>query len=155
MSDQDANESNILLRVSDITGWKAEWESMDDAIQEAEARVKQLRRRRSELSTLLTGAVAFAPDLKNWLEEQEQKRLEREARDAPEDLALTDAILKILKKQGKATRDVIRGHLPGAGYAIQKIQANPNYLYTAIARLIARDKIEETAPGTGVFKLKG
>jgi len=50
-------------------------------------------------------------------------------------------------------RDGIKANLPGiGGYPLARLNANPNYLYTAINRLVKRDEIEESP--SGHFRMK-
>jgi hypothetical protein len=56
---------------------------------------------------------------------------------------------------GAASREKIKTNLAAHGYPLEKIQANPNYLYTALARLAKGGKIVEVTPGHYKVKLRG
>jgi hypothetical protein len=49
-------------------------------------------------------------------------------------------------------REIIKQILPRTGYVTQKLNANPNYFYTALKRLVDRQQIIESPPGH--FRLK-
>lgn len=110
------------------------------------AQAQNLSAKIDEIDGRLRSAVAFVPALKEWLD----------AVDFEDDVALTDAIVAVLKRKptGRMVpRDEIRRQLPTVGYSSAKLAANPNYFYIALKRLVERGLIVEGAP-TGRFALK-
>jgi hypothetical protein len=148
--------SDVLLSKEDIEGWKREWEGIDDNIANAEARVQELRTRKIKLAQLLRGAMVFAPGLENWIHLQEASRPLGGPQDTSDDVALTDAILSVLRHRFplSVSREEIRLELPAHGYPTEKIQNNPNYLYTALGRLVRSGKIVEAVPA-GHYVVRG
>jgi hypothetical protein len=158
MSDQE-NEasamsetgSDVLLSRGLVEQWKHELIDMDARILDAQKQVVALQNRKKDLSRKLQSAVAFIPELEGWLKGQASLLAEQEAEAAADDVALTDAIVRYLTKRGPArppaSRDRIRNNLPAVGYSNEKITANPNYLYTALKRLVDRKIIKEEPQG--------
>jgi len=143
-------EKQVLLSSADLEQWRAEWEKIDDDIAEAEKRVHDVHRRKQELSHLLQGAAVFSSELATWWKAQQELQIQRQEQASGDDVALTDAIVRFLKlrtPQRPASRERIRNHLPSVGYPNAKIMANPNYLYTALKRLIDRKIIKEGPAG--------
>jgi hypothetical protein len=91
------------------------------------------------LNNQLRAAIPFSPKVAEWLEEQEDN--------SPDSAALTDAILKTLLRVTNPTvalqRTTLQSTVTLHGYPVHKLQANPNYLYIALKRLMGRGLIVE------------
>jgi hypothetical protein len=150
--DENSSSPKVLLSSTDVANWQREWLTIDDRVQAAEQQIVALRAQKAEVTKKLEGAALFVPKVADWLKQQaEYLRLKEEAK-APDDVALTDAIVRILRTRVSParpvmSRDRIRTYLPAAGYPTAKIQANPNYLYIALKRLVDRNVIIESPPG--------
>ena len=141
--------NQVFLSTAHIAEWKAERERIAQEIRDEEAKIGPLRERLAAVDEKLRAAVLFVPELEDWLDREEEKQMGSEA------VTLTDAIKVFLSRFGPTqpvARDMIRANLPSVGYDAAKLNANPNYLYTALKRLAARSEIVEGPPGA--FKLK-
>jgi hypothetical protein len=147
----DPNETEVYLSAAHIREWKADYEA---ALTERSVLAGQLIKlqqnqqavveRIQSLANKLRAAIPFAPELSEWLEEQDFNR-------SAENLALPDAILKVMVRIFPANAHVpghqIHQHLPQVGYPPQKLQATPNYLGIALKRLVARGLLQEAQKG--------
>jgi len=152
VSDENSSEFKVLLSSADVANWQREWLTIDDRIRLAEKQITELRAAKSELLKKLEGAALFVPEVATWLKEQTEHLRLKEEKEAPDDVALTDAIVRVLRTRTNPARptmarDRIRAYLPAAGYPTAKIQANPNYLYVALKRLADRGIILESPAG--------
>jgi hypothetical protein len=110
------------------------------------AQADELRKKISDLlpiiqnlDTKIRAAVPFSAKVADWIEDQEAN--------SPDNIALTDAILKSLLTVMNPTTSLQRATLISTvtqlGYPEHKLQANPNYIYIALKRLIDRKLIME------------
>ena len=178
--------STVYLSEPMICGWQDEYVSLAAARTELTAQVSEMNKKVGEIDTKLTeliqkirAAVPFNPTLGEWVQEQEFEA-------QPDNVALTDAILKAFLRfpQAAVVHAAARHHrlppglrqqivnqpppapptinrqqivqiLPSVGYPAQKLNANPNYLYIALKRLLKRELIEEPSPGQFRITPKG
>lgn len=140
MADENTRNFTVILKSTDIEQWKSEYGSIDGEVKAAEEKARALVARKSEVIKLLEAAATFDPSVNAWLKEQRE-------REAPEDDTVTSAILTYLRTRGTvgATREKIKVRLSPPAQAT--IASNPNYLYTALKRLEARQQIVEFTPG--------
>jgi hypothetical protein len=137
-------ENKVFLSSEHIKVWQDERMTLAAELVSIDERTRLLRARIEEIDKMLQSAAIFVPALKEWLESI-----------SPEDAALTEAILKTLRARAVGTtlsRDGIKARLPQHGYPASKLEANPNYLYTAMKRLIDRGLIVERTPGGYMIK---
>ena len=139
-------EDEVYLSERLIRQWMEKYVSLNGErirliakVDEFEKKISELLPVIQELSNKLRAAVPFSPKLTEWLEEQDDN--------SPENIALTDAILKSLFRVTNATVSLQRATLQNTvtqlGYPAHKLQANPNYLYIALKRLMDRKLIME------------
>lgn len=150
MEPKNPNQPKVLLSTDDVARWQHEWLTIDDRIRDAELHISELRKLKTELLRRLEGVSLFVPEVSSWLKEQQELLRQKEEREAPDDVALTEAIVRVLTARGPArpvTRERLRAYLPNFGYSTTKIQANPNYLYIALKRLVDRGIIVEGPTG--------
>lgn len=146
MNEPSGGEIKVILSSGHIKEWQDEWLNMDARIKEAEAKVTELHARKKEIYEKLRAAMLFAPEIGEWIRQQEEVN-------ASEDTALTDAILKLLTARGAArplNRELVRRKLPAYGYPEDKLIKNPNYLYVALSRLKERGRVKEV---NGAFSI--
>lgn len=138
-------ENHAILTTEDIRQWQDRFSEISEEIGEARRKIADLEGERSAFEVKFKAASLFAPDITQWLSEQVPPA---------EEIALTEAIIKALQTNGPKSiaRDRLKSLLPAAGYAETKLNANPNYLYVAIKRLLTREKIVEVEEGT--YKIK-
>ncbi len=149
MADQE--ESEVYLSGTHIRQWKADYEALLAERATLAGQMAELQQKQNAVNTNIQNlanklrlAIPFAPGLSEWLEDQDFNL-------SPETTALTDAILKALMQipPGHQIQPVqIQGLVPRFGYPQQKLQANPNYLYIALRRLVVRGFVEEPMKGT-------
>jgi hypothetical protein len=128
--------------------WKEERMQLAEQIREEDEKVSALRVELAKVDDRLRAAMLFVPELQDWFDQEDEKQMGQEV------VPLTDAIIRFLTaNKGRVfPRDTIKANLQNFGYAVTKLNANPNYLYTALKRLIKRDEIVEAPPGH--FRLK-
>ena len=139
-------EDAVYLSEKLIRQWMDEYVSLKGERIRLIAQVDEFQKKIDELLPLiqnldqkLRAAVPFSPKLAEWLEEQEDN--------SPDNIALTDAILKSLYRVTNPTvalqRATLQNTVTQLGYPAHKLQANPNYLYIALKRLMDRKLIME------------
>lgn len=148
------DENEILLSAKQVRDWKAEYEALITQQSALVTHIHDLQRQHAELvnkaqvvMNKIHGALPFLPELGEWIQEQQFNS-------SGDNATLTKAILKTLTLVpiGHAmNRQQIPQHVARFGYPPQKLQANPNYLYIALKRLVDRKYLEEV-PG-GSFRL--
>lgn len=153
MTDQP-NDDEVYLSAQLIRQWQAEYSqllteraSLTDQQAEIQKRMNEVASKIQSLGNKLRAAAPFSPKILEWMQEQEFE---------PENVALTDAILKALLRthpNQRINRNMLQQLVPQAGYPANKLQANPNYLYIALKRLADRNLIIEDPPGH--FQLTG
>jgi hypothetical protein len=146
-------ENEIYLSAQLVREWQDEYVALTshrtDLTREQEALIKQINEANARLGVLLhkiKAAAPFSPKILEWLQEQEFVA-------QPDNVALTDAILKVFLRFATGIpipRQNFVNVLPSVGYPAQKLNANPNYLYIALKRLRERELIEEVG-GAGHF----
>jgi hypothetical protein len=152
MSDQPKliPATTAFLTAEHVENWKAERASFVDQQNKLKEQLAVIQQKIAQCATeiaqreqMLRQAIPFVPDLADWFESMD-----------PEAIALTDAIKRALHMhRGQAlNREIIKQLLPRVGYAVAKLNANPNYFYTALKRLVIRNEIMEAPPGH--FRLK-
>jgi hypothetical protein len=151
-------EDTVYLSEQLIRRWQDEYVGLASERADVTTQVDQLNKRVTEINGKLTAlqnklksAVPFNPKLIEWLQEQEFMA-------QPENVALTDAILKVFLRfpaPQQIPRQNFNNILPAVGYSPQRLQANPTYLYIALKRLIVRELIEEPTPGQFRITNKG
>ena len=136
----------VYLSEKLIRQWMDEYVSLKGERIRLIAQVDEFQKKIDDLLPLiqnldqkLRAAVPFSPKLAEWLEQQEDS--------SPDNIALTDAILKSLLRVTNPAVSLQRATLQNTvtqlGYPAHKLQANPNYLYIAIKRLMDRKLIME------------
>lgn len=148
MAEQPENE--VYLSAQHIREWKGEYEALITERSTLNAQITELQGKQGEVSAKIASigqklqlAIPFSPGLSEWIQEQEFSA-------TPDNVTLTNAILKaFLRVPGghAMPRQNIAHYLPQVGYPAQKLQANPNYLYIALKRLVDRKLIEEAHSG--------
>ena len=139
-------ENEVYLSENLIREWMDGYVSLNAERVRLIAQVEELQRKISELvpviqnlNNKIRAAVPFSPKVAEWIEEQEAN--------SADNVALTDAILKSLIRVTNPTVAVQRATLQSTvtqlGYPAHKLQANPNYIYIALKRLIDRGLIME------------
>ena len=139
-------ENEIYLSDELIRQWMDEYVSRNAERIRLIAQVEELQKKISELLPVIQqldnkirAAVPFSPKVLEWIEEQEAN--------SADNIALTDAILKSLHRVTNPTSSLQRATLLNivtqVGYPAHKLQANPNYIYIALKRLIDRKLIIE------------
>jgi hypothetical protein len=141
-------EDRVYLSAKDIRQWKDEYAALiaermalANEFTDLQKRQTDVGNRIAALGQRLRQAVPFSPELAAWLEDQDFN--------LPENVALTDAILKSLLRthlNAPMQRQAIQQMVPQLGYPAQKLQSNPNYLYIALKRLSDRNLIVEAPP---------
>jgi seryl-tRNA synthetase len=145
MLDREA-EDLVYLSERLIRQWMDEYVSLNAQRARLIAQVDELQNKINELhpiiqnlNTKIRAAVPFSSKVGEWIEEQEAN--------SPDNIALTDAILKTLLRVTNPTvalqRSTLQTSVAQFGYPAHKLQANPNYLYIALKRLIDRKLIME------------
>jgi len=145
MLDREA-ENEIYLSEKLIRQWMDDYVLRNAERARLVAQVEELQNKISELHPIIQNlnskiraAVPFSPKVAEWIEEQEAN--------SPDNIALTDAILKALLRVMNPTTSLQRATLQSTvtqlGYPEHKLQANPNYIYIALKRLIDRKLIME------------
>jgi predicted nuclease with TOPRIM domain len=150
MSDQPHVTTTAFLTAEHVEQWKAERSNFADRLSALKGQVEQINAEMTQITAeiakrdqMLRNAVPFVPGLAEWLDSID-----------PETIALTDAIKRVLQMHHgqPLNREIIKQILPRTGYVTQKLNANPNYFYTALKRLVDRQQIIESPPGH--FRLK-
>jgi hypothetical protein len=151
MTDEAKDEGQIFLSEKLIQQWKVEYVSLfgernqlSEQLKEVQSKQNVVTAKIQEIGNKLRSATAFSPPLAEWMIEQEVE--------SAENIPLTTAILKALLRlhQNQAmNRNNLQVLVPQLGYPAQKLQANPNYIYIAIKRLLERKPplIREHPPG--------
>jgi len=146
MLNQQADNEIVYLSEKLIRQWMDEYVSLNAERARLIAQVAELQKKIGELQPIIQNlnnkiraAVPFSPKVAEWIEEQESN--------SPDNIALTDAILKSLLRVMNPTvalqRVTLQGTVTQLGYPEHKLQANPNYIYIALKRLIDRKLIME------------
>jgi hypothetical protein len=153
MADQ---ENEVFLSTQHIQQWMNEYSSLVSERTNLTTRQEELQKKLvmigndiQDVYHKLRAAIPFYPKIGEWLQEQEF---------ASESTALTDAILKALAQLPPGhpvNRAVIQQSVPQFGYSSQKLQANQNYMYIALKRLMDRKLINEIAPSHFVLTNAG
>jgi seryl-tRNA synthetase len=139
-------EDQVYLSEGLIRQWMEEYVSLTAERTRLVAHLDELHKKLDELlptiqnlNNKIRAAVPFSPRLAEWIEEQEDN--------SPDNIALTDAILKTLLRVTNPTvalqRATIQSTVTQFGYPAHKLQANPNYIYIALKRLMDRKLIME------------
>jgi hypothetical protein len=143
MSDQD---DEVYLSAKHIRDWKAEFEALTIEQSGVSVQINSLQKRHTELANKIQSlrqklhlAIPFSPSLGEWIQEKEFDA-------TPDNVTLTDAILKAIVRFQVANRNMLQQNVQQFGYPAQKLQSNPNYLYIALKRLKDRKFIEEAPP---------
>jgi hypothetical protein len=143
MSRKPAVPNANLITSEMIQCWKDERSRVIAELTEIQSKISLLKKSLTQVDALLRAASVFSPELQEWWDEEDEKAM------GAEGVALTAAIKKAIfaHKGNPVARDGIRNMLPQYGYSLQKLQVNPNYLYTALKRLVARKEIVEDPAG--------
>lgn len=127
------SRSDPLLTYKQIDQWKDQCIGISDAIAEHRSKIKHLGIELESLRSKLTLAAPFAPEIRDWLAQQEVDCAT---------ISLTDAILQVLEEEPVGLeRDEIRERVPAVGYPESKLTRSPNYFYTALRRLVERGDV--------------
>jgi len=146
MLNREAENEVVYLSEKLIRQWMDEYVSLNAERVSLIAQVEELQKTIGELlpiiqnlNSKIRAAVPFSPKVAEWLEEQEAN--------SADNIALTDAILKALFRVTNPTvalqRATLQSTVTQLGYPAHKLQANPNYIYIALKRLIDRKLIME------------
>jgi len=139
-------EDEVYLSEELIRRWMDEYVTLNTERIRLIAQIDELQEKKDELlpaiqnlNNKIRAAIPFSPKVAEWLEDQEDS--------SPENIALTDAILKALLRVTNPTvalhRATLQSTVTQLGYPAHKLQANPNYIYIAIKRLMDRKLITE------------
>jgi hypothetical protein len=137
-------EDEVYLSEQLIRQWMDEYVSLNAERVRLIAQVDEFQKQIGELLPVIQNldnkiraAVPFSPRVARWIEDQEDN--------SPDNIALTDAILKALLRVTNPTvalqRTTLQTTVTQLGYPAHKLQANPNYFYIALKRLIDRKLI--------------
>jgi hypothetical protein len=148
MTDTERPRDDEVITSEMAELWQNERVRISEEIAQILAKTNRLQARLVHINGLLKAAAALRPEIQDWLDSEEEKAMGEEA------VVLTTAIKRFLTaNKGKPSqREAIKTGLPQHGYPAIKLQANPNYFYTALKRLVKREEILE-AP-SGAFSLK-
>ncbi len=152
MTEENSDEGQIFLSEKLIQQWKTEYLSLFNQrntlaqqVREVQAQQLQVNNKIQEIGNKLRGASQFLPSLGEWI-------IEQDIESTAENISLTTAILKALARHAPhvaVNRNTLQTTVPQLGYPAQKLQANQNYMYIAIKRLLERKPplIKENPPG--------
>jgi hypothetical protein len=158
VSDDESNPSAQIVDPALVEIWKAKRVQFAAELVEVQRKIGPLTAAIRQMDNLLKAVAPSFPGLEDWIKENiSANPLIDDTNTTVEDVPLTNAIKRVLMGRREppgrlTTRERIKVGLPSAGYPLDKINANPNYLYTALKRLVDRGEIIE-APG-GNYRIK-